>query len=73
MQMMQLFAQRGGVPRAVFKDARIGDIDCILKYTINALTWDDFRLVCRPDNLKDSDKIAKVHPPHWEEGRKFCA
>lgn len=50
MQMMQLFAQRGGVPRAVFKDARIGDIDCILKYTINALTWDDFRLVCRPDN-----------------------
>ncbi|BDA48352.1 hypothetical protein COCOBI_12-0280 [Coccomyxa sp. Obi] len=66
--MMQLIAQRGGIPRAVLMNASDESAEQTLAFAINPLTWDDFSKVVDPNNLKASHKLAKVHPPRWEEG-----
>ncbi len=69
MQMMRMIDERGGVPRAVFKDPLNRGAADALRCTISALAWDDFRKLVDLNNWNASQEIAKVHPPDWQRGK----
>ena len=68
MQMVQLVAERGGLPRSVLTKALDEGTATAMASAINTLKWDDITSIADPNTLKISHKIAKVHPPEWQKG-----
>ena len=66
--MMQLVADRGGLPRFVLTFARSKGMTMAMDRAIESLQWDDINSFADPNSLKTTHKIAQVHPPNWEEG-----
>ena len=69
MQMLQMVAERGGLPRSVLTQALARGTSQALDNAIKTLRWDDITRMADPNSLETWDKVAKVHPPEWQKGK----
>jgi hypothetical protein len=78
MQMIQLVARVGHVPAAL-NEGQPERMKASLAETVWNLSWQDI-VGAKPGTARCSHRIAKIHPPNWQNGKPsshacihFCA
>lgn len=70
--MLQLIAKRGEVPRYVLDKADQKLMDNSIDSAIESLKVEDITAAA-PGTAQASHRIAKIHPPHWRDGKHTLA
>ena len=71
-QMLQLVATRGEVPRYVLDKADQRLMHNSIDSAIESPKVEDITAAA-PGTAQASHKIAKIHPPHWRDGKHTLA
>jgi hypothetical protein len=66
--MLELIATRGEVPRYVLVKANQRAVDNSINSAIESLKVEDITAAA-PGTVQASHRIAKIHPPHWRDGK----
>lgn len=67
LQMQQLIARRGAVPRYVLEKGLSQESDQWMKEALTDLSWEDI-VKALPGSARASHRIAAIHPTKWQEG-----
>ena len=68
-QMEELVLKRGAVPRSVLTAGLQEATDMNIAMAINEVSIQDLE-EAGPGTARASHRIAKIHPPNWQRGRK---